>query len=157
MSLFELFTSVSRGFRLTLGIDFISPPSGTHLCLSSFCQFFFFTLKAAFFQNHVGCRDLWVKRHRKIAQCSWCLLTHRQNESFEQGPWWRNFSFLWWLLVFMNALGYFLQVVGMDTDQRPFSRGDSAGQGQGSQPGGSEGPEGRLGLAKTLGGKLCGE
>lgn len=51
----------------------------------------------------------------------------------------------------------YLQVVGMDADQRPLSRGDPAGEGQGSQPGGPEGPEGRLGATESLGRKLPGE
>ncbi len=50
-----------------------------------------------------------------------------------------------------------LQVVGLDADQRPFSRRGPAGEGQGSQLGGSEGPEGRLGSAEGLGRKLSGE
>lgn len=51
----------------------------------------------------------------------------------------------------------YLQVVGLDTDQRPLSRGGPAGEGQGSQPGGIEGPEGRLGSTEGLGRKLPGE
>ncbi len=51
----------------------------------------------------------------------------------------------------------YLQVVGMDADQRPLSRRGPAGEGQGSQPGGPEGPESRLGSTKGLGRKLSGE
>lgn len=51
----------------------------------------------------------------------------------------------------------YLQVVGLDTDQRPLSRGGPAGEGQGSQPWGPEGPEGRLGSTEGLGRKLPGE
>lgn len=50
-----------------------------------------------------------------------------------------------------------LQVVGLDADQRPLSRGDPAGEGQGSQPGSSEGPEVGPGAAEGLGRKLPGE
>lgn len=45
----------------------------------------------------------------------------------------------------------------MDADQRPLSRGGPAGEGQGSQPGGPEGPESRLGTAESLGRKLPGK
>lgn len=59
-------------------------------------------------------------------------------------------------LLFVFGCVY-LQVVGMDTDQRTLSRRGPAGEGQGSQPGGPEGPEGRLGATKGLGRKLPGE
>lgn len=45
----------------------------------------------------------------------------------------------------------------MDSDQRPLSRGDPAGEGQGGLPGGPQGPESRLGPTKSLGRKLSGE
>lgn len=51
----------------------------------------------------------------------------------------------------------YLQVVGLDADQRPLSRRSPAGESQGSQPGGAEGPEGRPGSAEGLGRKLPGE
>ena len=60
-------------------------------------------------------------------------------------------------LLLTCVFGCFLQVVGMDSYQRLLSRGGSAGEGQGSLPGGPEGPEGRLGVTKGLGRKLPGE
>lgn len=65
-------------------------------------------------------------------------------------------SALTFLPVCLSGCVY-LQVVGLDTDQRPLSRGGPAGEGQGSQPGGPEGPEGRLGFTEGLARKLPGE
>lgn len=45
----------------------------------------------------------------------------------------------------------------MDPDQRPVSRGDPAGEGQGGLPGDPQGPEGRPGPTESLGRKLSGE
>lgn len=61
------------------------------------------------------------------------------------------------LTLLCVCLDVYLQVVGLDADQRPLSRRGPAGEGQGSLSGGPEGPEGRLGSAEGLGRKLPGE
>lgn len=50
-----------------------------------------------------------------------------------------------------------LQVVGLDTNQRPDSRGDPAGEGKGRQSGNPKGPEIRPGSPEDLGRKLSGK
>lgn len=90
------------------------------------------------------------------------LLAQPQHQGLLNMRWWRKIFFIELLSpcdeFTLNACFWcFLQVVGMDADQKPLSRGDSAGQGQSSRPGGPEGPQGRLGLTESLGRKLHGE
>lgn len=135
---------------------FFSPPSKAHHCLSSHCLFAFFPPRGwAQLENSPPRELCWLSGI--VSERPTCrggvFCGAAAPHSF-------IVNVLFFLLMVFFSLPFchvFLQVVGMDPHQRPLSRGDSAGEGQGSQPGGPEGSKSWPGVAKSLGRQLSGE